>query len=158
MRSTRILTVLGLVFTLLHLSNPTAAQTGDDQNLQSYKLTLVSVSGSPSIDGDAGGCSTRCGIAFIPNRLTFAPQPVATTSKPLSIRLLNSLPTSTTVGAVSTTGPFHATTTCPKTLPRGNSCFFAVTFRPLVKGAVNGAMHVTVGGVAYSLPFSGTGN
>jgi len=69
-----------------------------------------------------------------------------------------SLPTSTTVGAVSTTGPFHATTNCPKTLPAGQSCFFQVTFRPLARAAASGAMRVSVGGAARSVPLAGTGD
>jgi hypothetical protein len=130
MYSTRLLGVLALFLALFHLSTPTLAD----------------------------GCSTRCGIAFIPNHLTFAAQAVGTTSKPLAVRLLNSLPFSTTVGALSTTGPFHAATNCPKTLPAEHSCFFSVTFRPLAKGAASGMMRVTLSGVAHSVPLAGTGN
>jgi hypothetical protein len=129
MRCPRLLGVLALSVTFLHLSNPTAAD----------------------------GCSTRCGIAFIPNHLTFAAQAVATTSKPLGVRLVNGFPTSTTVGAVSTTGPFQATSNCPKTLPVGHSCFFQVTFTPLAKGTASGTMRVSLNGVVHSVPLSGTG-
>ena len=162
MRSTRLLGVLALSLAFLHLlavAHPVSAPIGDNPNPLSPRYQQIALTFAGPIDSAAvpGGCSTRCGIALIPSQLVFAGQPVGTTSKPLGIRLINDLPTSLTVGAVSTTGPFHATSGCPKVLPSRQACFFEVTFHPLAKGASNGFMKVRLGGVIRAVPLSGTG-
>jgi phospholipase C len=90
--------------------------------------------------------ATGQAISFNPNKLTFASQPVGTTSQPMTFTVANpSTTASLAMGAVTTTGDFAATSNCPSSLLPGSNCTISVTFTPTVTGTRSGGVSVVNG-------------
>ncbi len=82
-------------------------------------------------------------IRFTPGSLTFASQPVGTTSKPQNIKVMNPSTTDNLImGAVTAAGDFAAESNCPQTLSPAASCTIRVTFTPTQTGVRTGAVTV----------------
>ena len=105
-------------------------------------------------------------VILFPNTfLNFPPQPVGTTSSPLTITATNTTSASVTISKVSIYGSgekvFNSSNTCGGTIGAGAHCTINVTFTPLVKG-----LHVAdiqlqfSGGAVFPTPLvlSGTGD
>jgi len=132
----------------------TIAASGTCQITLTYSPTTSGIvhGGLIVFSSDPGGPmvvqlnATGQAISFNPNKLTFASQPVGTTSQPTSLIVKNPSTTSSlAMGAVTTTGDFTATSNCPSSLLPGVSCTISVTFTPTVSGARTGGVTVVNG-------------
>jgi hypothetical protein len=103
---------------------------------------------SPQIVGMTGTGTSS--VALSPSSVTFAPQPVGTTSNLAQITLTNNTAASLTFGspAVSVTGPFKigtGITSCSSSNPvsaNGGTCFIYVEFMPTGVGYPTGTLSV----------------
>jgi hypothetical protein len=98
-------------------------------------------------------------VSFSPTTLTFAAQPVGTSSSPQIAKLTNSGFGALNVTKISTTGDFSESNTCGTSVSAGRSCQISVTFTPTASGGLQGTLSVTdnASGSPQSVPLSGTG-
>jgi beta-propeller repeat-containing protein/centrosomal CEP192-like protein/ASPM-SPD-2-Hydin domain-containing protein len=98
-------------------------------------------------------------VTFTPTSLTFASQPVGTTSSPQVVTLGNTGLATLNIAKISISGDFAETNNCGATVSAGNSCQISVTFTPTTTGIRNGAVSVTdnAAGSPQTVPLSGTG-
>ena len=83
-------------------------------------------------------------ISFTPTAVTFASQPVGTTSSPKFVTVTNPSATDTlTLGPITDTGDFSASNNCPAALSPGATCTISVTFTPTATGTRKGTVAVT---------------
>ncbi len=89
------------------------------------------------INGESGSAS----LAFVPASADFGPQPVGTTSAPLTIELHNQGPAALTLSAIVLNGPevydffgFDDTCAIGATVTAGGSCSMNLDFRPQAPG------------------------
>ncbi len=109
---------------------------------------------SLSITGQ--GLTTQVGLSA--GSLDLAATLVGATSTAASVQLVNLGNTVVSIGALSVTGPFDATTNCGSSLAVGASCEVSVTFSPTVRGAATGSLTLGTGAGAQSVDLTGTGN
>jgi hypothetical protein len=104
-------------------------------------------------------------VTFTPTSLTFAAQPIGTTSAPQSITVSNTGNGSLFINSAATRGanPLDFTQVSDGcsglTLPAGTSCSVSVTFSPTASGARSGTFILTDNAPAspQTVPISGTG-
>jgi phospholipase C len=83
-------------------------------------------------------------IKFMPDKLTFPPQAVGTTSIAMTVEVSNPSKTAALImGPITTIGPFAATSNCPQSLATRTSCTISVTFSPTGSGPWTGSVSVT---------------
>ncbi|MFZ3211357.1 MAG: carboxypeptidase regulatory-like domain-containing protein [Terriglobales bacterium] len=97
-------------------------------------------------------------VSFSTNTLTFASQPIGTSSNPQSVGLSNTGSTCFQFSSIGITGDFSQTNACSAAGVRaGSSCAFNVTFTPTVTGprsgglAVSGSDGITAGNLTVNL-------
>jgi streptogramin lyase len=99
-------------------------------------------------------------IGFTPSTLTFS-QNAGSTSAPQTITVTNLGGSNINGLALSATGPFAQTSTCPTVLNPAASCVISVTFSPTAQGAASGTINVSDdsynAGPSQTLVLSGTG-
>jgi hypothetical protein len=76
-------------------------------------------------------------------KLTFASQPVGTTSPPKSVTLTNLGSTALTIAGIVAGGDFAQTNDCPSALAVQATCTIQVTFTPTQPGTRTGAVQIT---------------
>lgn len=99
-------------------------------------------------------------MTLSPTALAFATEPVGTASAAQTVTVTNSGNAALTVSSVTTTGDFHATSTClAASVAAGASCTVQVTFLPSATGARTGVLTVygNVAGGQATVSLSGTG-
>jgi hypothetical protein len=109
-----------------------------------FSPQLIALSGTGS-----GG--TTAPLTFTPATLTFAAQPVGTTSPAKTLTVKNNSASSLTLNSIATSGDFSAVgsgvTPCAASLNliAGATCTLSVTFSPAVgaSGSINGAVVIT---------------
>ncbi len=89
--------------------------------------------------------------------LDFGNQTVGTSSAVKTGLLTNTGNTALTLGALTVTGPFEASTSCPTTLPAGANCLVNVVFKPTAAGAASGSVKLTSEAGTQTLALSGFG-
>ncbi len=95
-----------------------------------------------------------------PTSLTFANQPVATTSGAQAATLTNTGGASLSINNIAVNGDFAQTNNCGSTLASGTHCAINVTFTPTASGIRTGTLTVTdnASGSPQSTGLTGTGN
>jgi len=98
-------------------------------------------------------------VSFSPATLTFAAQPMGTTSSPQVVTLTNTGLATLDITKVSTTGDFAESNDCGTSVSTGRSCQILVTFAPTTTGQLSGTLSVTdnASGSPQSVLLSGTG-
>src|SRR6202050_3670580 len=125
------------------------------------KKCTISVTFSPAALGSATGVvtitdnasnspqtisTTGSGIADVtlsPGAITFTSQTVGNTSNPISVTLINNLPTTLTITSVAVSGDFAQTNTCGTAVAGKAKCTISVMFTPTVVGKRSGTLTVT---------------
>lgn len=132
-------------------------------------LPQQDLDGNPRIAGSTADCTGTVDLGvyeagqivaatFAPVSLTFGAQSVGTSSFAQSVSL-----TSTRgcvhISAITASGDFSQTNSCPATLTAGNSCSVQVVFTPAAQGTRNGILSVSANfsGVAPSVSLTGQG-
>jgi hypothetical protein len=113
----------------------------------------VQLPGLRPVAGTAGGLSSAASTAS----LTFGSTYDTVTSAPQTVTLTNTGGEPLSVGSISATGDYAATTNCSSTVAAGQSCQVNVTFTPLVVGADNGTLSIVNGADTKSVTLAGTG-
>jgi hypothetical protein len=93
-----------------------------------------------SLTGTGAGGSA---VSLSPTSLTFASQPVGTSSTPQSFTLTNTGTSTLTMTSIAISGDFSQTNTCGSSLGAGGSCSVSVTFKPSASGSRTGAVTIT---------------
>ncbi len=101
-------------------------------------------------------------VSVSPATLSFANQVFATTSAAKTVTLKNTQTVPLTVSAISTSGDFAQTSTCPlspSTLGPAASCMISVTFTPTALGNRVGTLSIAdnAGGSPQTVSMNGTG-
>jgi uncharacterized repeat protein (TIGR01451 family) len=107
-------------------------------------ITLTGVGASP-------------GISLSTALLTFAAQPVGTTSAPQSVTLSNGTTSALVITSITITGDFAQTNNCGASVAAGSSCTITITFGPTATGTRNGTLTITDSGVGSPRTVSLTG-
>ena len=114
-----------------------------------------------------GGTSTSAGapaVAFTPTSLTFASQPIGTTSAPQSITVTNTGTASLFVNSAAVPNTLDFTETSDGcsglTLAVGTSCSVSITFSPTASGTRSAAFTLTdnAANSPQTVPLTGTGS
>jgi PKD repeat protein len=100
------------------------------------------------VDFIGRGMADTTGLSVSPTSLNFGSVNVGTTSNPLNVTVSNPGTASVVVPAVTVSGPFTFTNSCPTSLGAGASCTIAVRFAPTLAGTASGTL--SLGSVALS--------
>jgi hypothetical protein len=94
-----------------------------------------------------------------PAALTFASQPLGSTSASQAVTLSNTGTAALTVASVAASGDFAETNTCGSQVAAGSSCTISVTFTPTIVGTRSGSVTVSdsASGSPHSAGLSGAG-
>jgi hypothetical protein len=124
----------------------------------------------PSGEGRRGGdfrmwfwlISLPAALVVSPASIDFDPQPVNSTSAPVTVSVTNNSNAPLTIVSIGVSDPqFATTTTCPpppNTLAVGATCTISVTFRPSQAGLRPGTLTVTPSsGTPVTIQLTGTG-
>jgi len=100
------------------------------------------------------------GASFAPSGLTFASQPVGTTSDPETVAFFNTGSAPLTISGMTVAGDFALapTTTCASQIPAASNCVLALTFTPTLGGMSTGSLSIsdTAAGNPHVLQLTGT--
>ena len=91
----------------------------------------------------ASGSGGIASASLSASSLTFASQPVGTTSPPQPIQLRASGTAALTISSITTTGDFSQSNNCGQSIAEGKSCTINVVFTPTKIGSLSGALTVT---------------
>lgn len=91
--------------------------------------------------------------------LAFSPEPVNSTSSPMTVTLTNSGSSALTISSITTGGNFAQTNTCGSTVPANGSCTISVTFAPTAEGQRQNYLTITdnAPGSPQIITLTGTG-
>jgi hypothetical protein len=92
-----------------------------------------------------------------PKALTFGDTQVATTSASQTVTVSNLRSVAVSVGTVTASAGFTATSACPASLPGNTSCTIAVSFAPTAVGAATGTLTIQVNGGSPTVSLKGNG-
>jgi hypothetical protein len=92
-----------------------------------------------------------------PQSLSFAAQPVGSTSAAQSLAIINQTSGAVTVSQISVTGDFAETDNCTRTLAVGGNCAVSVTFLPTAAGNRAGMLTLTSSAGQQAVALAGTG-
>lgn len=133
----------------------TATVTGQNNG----SLTITDNSGNAGATQSVILVGTATGpIASVtPPSLTFASQPVNTTSAGQNVTLQNTGTGPMQVNSVSTAAPFSQSSSCGS-IAAGSSCTITVYFTPTAMGAANGTLTISDNAGTQTVSLSGTGS
>lgn len=111
-----------------------------DANGGSARTGTVSIAGQTfSIDQS----DTAPSVALSPASLTFASQPIGSTSAAQTVTLTNSGNAALSVTSIAASGDFAETNTCGTSVAAAANCAISVTFAPSSGGALTGSLTIT---------------
>jgi hypothetical protein len=125
--------------------------------LRTGTLTITDNASPRTQTASLTGTGTGPGATFSPTSLTFAAEPVGTSSSPQSVTLKNTGTAALTISSLAASGDFSQTHTCGRLLGVGASCTFSVTFKPTASGTRTGALSVSDNAVPSTQTVSLTG-
>ncbi len=135
---------------------PTAAG-----NRQGQITIADNASGSPQMVSLTGaGVSPTPVATLTPASVTFAAQPVGSTSSAQTITLTNTGSAAMNVASIAASGDFAETNACGASLAVATNCAITVTFTPTAAGSRTGTLTVTdnASGSPQSVALTGTGS
>lgn len=112
----------------------------------------VTTSNALSVIGQ--GLQTKVDLST--GSLTFASRETGSVSPSQSVLVTNSGNAAASLGALTVTGPFSATTTCGGALAANGSCTINVTFQPITAGTLTGTVSLGSGASAQTVSLTGT--
>jgi hypothetical protein len=115
---------------------------------------------SPQMVALAGtGLAAPLGISLSPESLTFATEPVGSTSAAQVVTLKSTGQTALSISGISASGDFAETNACGSSLAAGARCTINVTFKPLSGGPLSGALTIddNAAGNPHNVALGGTG-
>ncbi|TAM82207.1 MAG: choice-of-anchor D domain-containing protein [Acidobacteria bacterium] len=89
------------------------------------------------------GSGTAPAATLSPTSLTFANQPVGTSSSPQNVTLSNSGTGNLNISSIGVTGDFSQTNNCGSSVAPGSNCTISVTFVPTATGTRTGSLTVS---------------
>jgi hypothetical protein len=142
---------IAVTFTPTGTGTRSGAVTLVDNSLASPKQTIALT-----------GVGETNAISFSPPSLNFGNQSQNTSSKPLSVTLVNDGAASVNIAGIAVSPPdgtFTQTSNCPAALPANHSCTLQVVFTPPDVGTYNESLVVTDNAAhsPQSLPLTGVG-
>jgi Beta-propeller repeat/Abnormal spindle-like microcephaly-assoc'd, ASPM-SPD-2-Hydin len=136
-----------ITFTPTAAGNRTGALTIADDAFNSPQTLALTGTGEAAL-----------GITLSASTLTFANQPVDSTSSTQTLTVTNHALSSAVVSSVSITGNFSQTNNCGTVTANGGSCSVTVKFAPSASGASTGTLKITTSaGISQTVSLSGTG-
>jgi parallel beta-helix repeat protein len=113
---------------------------------------------SPNVSLIGTGTTLPPAVSLSPTQLTFAAQPIGTTSAAQVVTLTNTGGASLSIGVIYATGQFSETNNCPASLAGGGACTISVTFASNTAGTQSGYVSITdnASGSPQSVSLSGT--
>lgn len=144
---------INVTFAPTTIGTRTASVTVSDDALDSPQT--ASLTGS--------GISGTTNVTLTPNKLSFANQPIGSTSAPQTTVLKNTGPSILVIASTAIAGPnsgdFAQTNDCGNTVAVGASCTFSVTFTPTASGNRSATLNITdnAGGSPQHVNLTGTG-
>ncbi len=97
--------------------------------------------GTPHVINLSGDGSALV-VSLAPASLTFASQPLGTSSGVQTVTLTNTGNTTVNIGNIQITGDFTQTDNCPSALASNSTCTFNVSFTPTLTGIRNGTLTI----------------
>jgi hypothetical protein len=106
-----------------------------------------------------GGGSASGALTASPTSLSFGNELTGQDSAAQTVTVTNPNSSAVSVSAVSISGAFAQTSTCPSSLPAGGSCTVSVKFEPTATGAATGTLSVpsSAPGSPLTVALTGTG-
>jgi len=89
--------------------------------------------------------------------LAFPDTQTNTTSQPMAVAVLNPGSAAVTIGALTLTGDFSATTTCATSLPSGATCYVNAKFEPKAGGPLTGTLALASDAGTQAVELTGKG-
>ncbi|MBV9303612.1 MAG: choice-of-anchor D domain-containing protein [Acidobacteriaceae bacterium] len=137
-------------------------------NVTFHPTTTGTRTGTVTITDNASGSPqsislTGTGVApavsLSTTSLTFASQPVGTTSSAQPVTLTNSGSATLTISSIVATGDYSQSNTCGSSVSAGGNCTINVTFKPTTTGTRTGTVTITdnASGSPQSISLTGTG-
>ena len=98
-------------------------------------------------------------VSLSPTSLTFASQPINTTSSAQSVTLSNTGTGTLNINSITPSADYAETTTCGATLAPAANCTISVTFTPAAAGTFTGTITITdtASGSPHTISLTGTG-
>ena len=173
------LNISGITFAGTNPGDFTETDTCPRGILASGNTCSVSVSFAPTAGGTRTGSlvisdnsflatsvtvtlsGTATSVSLAPPSLTFAAQPVGTSSSPQSVVLTNNGTGSLTMGAISASGDFIVSSNnCTGTIHGGTACSIGIEFKPTATGTRTGSLSISDSDPTspQSVPLQGTGS
>jgi hypothetical protein len=125
--------------------------------LRTGTLTITDNASPSTQAASLAGTGAGAGATLSPSSLTFASEPVGTSSSPQSVTLKNSGTSTLAISSIVASGDFSQTHTCANYLVAGGSCTINVTFKPTASGTMTGALSVSDNAVPSTQTVSLTG-
>lgn len=121
--------------------------------------TTLTVAAGPAgtISASLSGNGTEGNASLNQSTLAFGTQQVSMTSAAQGVTLTNTGTAPLSVGSVSTTGSYSASTNCSSSLAVNGSCSINVTFAPTATGAQTGTLTIPTGRGNSTVSLTGTG-
>lgn len=121
--------------------------------------STLTVTAAPAgtISTSFSGNGTEGVASLAENTLSFGNQQVGTTSAAQGVTLTNTGTAPLSVGTVTTTGSYSASTNCPSSLAVNSSCSINVTFAPTAMGAQSGTLTIPTTRGNSTVSLTGTG-
>ena len=107
----------------------------------------------------ATGTGVAGTVTFSPTNLSFANQPVNTSSASKTIVLTNNTGANLTISKIAASSNYSQTNTCGTGITAGATCNIVVIFKPTSTGIIHGTITITDTAATnpQSVPLSGTG-
>lgn len=96
-----------------------------------------------TVDMGALEFQAAASVSFSPGSLTFADQPVGTSSGPQQVKLSNTGDACFQFSSTQISGDFSQNSNCPPTMTGGSSCTYSVFFSPTQAGLRTGALSIS---------------
>ena len=135
-------------------------------NARYVRVNITANSGWPAgqasefeVYPSGGGGTPSATLSTNPSSLTFASQPLNTTSAAQAVTVTNTGTAAASVSSVAVSGDFLQTNNCGSSIGVGASCTVNVSFRPTASGTRTGTLTITSNATnsPTTVPLSGTG-
>lgn len=138
-------------------ATPGAPSSGPSSGGSNTNTPVTPSSPSPGATQPSTGTTPTTSAQLSTANVAFAETAVGTTSASAGVGVLNTGETTLSLGAITASGPFSATTDCTSSLAASSQCAVNVVFKPTYPGSVMGTLTVPTSAGTKSVQLSGTG-